>query len=84
MTASFVLSRVSRCGVAQGYTSLAPLPAALLDGHFEHPGVLALQGGVPLTNDATRTYIMRGRLLSIFGSPHDYLISRWFHLDEEC
>ncbi|MDQ6734059.1 MAG: hypothetical protein M3Z35_08080 [Nitrospirota bacterium] len=36
----FVLSRVSRCGVAQGYVSLDPLPAALLDSHFEHPAVL--------------------------------------------
>jgi hypothetical protein len=41
MPASFVLSRVSRCGVAQGYAALAPLPAALLDGHFEHPALLA-------------------------------------------
>jgi hypothetical protein len=41
MAASFVLGRVSRCGVAQGYASLAPLPAALLDGHFEHPVMLA-------------------------------------------
>jgi hypothetical protein len=40
MPASFVLGRVSRCGVAQGYASLAPLPAALLDGHFEHPAML--------------------------------------------
>ena len=36
----FVFSRVSRCGVAQGYASLAPLPAALLDDHFEHPVVI--------------------------------------------
>jgi hypothetical protein len=41
MPASFVLGRVSRCGVAQGYASLAPLPAALLDDHFEHPAMLA-------------------------------------------
>src|SRR3979409_841700 len=40
MAASFVLGRVSRCGVAQGYASLAPLHAALLDGHFEHPAML--------------------------------------------
>jgi len=40
MPASFVLGRFSRCGVAQGYASLAPLPAALLDGHFEHPAML--------------------------------------------
>jgi len=37
MAVSVVLSRVSRCGVAQGYAALPPLPAALLDGHFEHP-----------------------------------------------
>jgi hypothetical protein len=48
MTASFVLSRVSRCGVAQGYASLAPLAAVLLDGHFEHPGVLAPKVECPL------------------------------------
>jgi hypothetical protein len=40
MAASFVLSRVSRCGVAQGYAALASLPAALLDSHFEQPVVL--------------------------------------------
>ncbi|HKN87971.1 MAG TPA: hypothetical protein VJV04_14005 [Nitrospiraceae bacterium] len=37
MAGSFVLSRVSRCSVAQGYASLDPLHAALLNGHFEHP-----------------------------------------------
>ena len=36
MPASFVLSRLSRCGVAQGYAALDPLPAALLDSRFEH------------------------------------------------
>ena len=30
MPASVVLGRVSCCGVAQGYASLDPLPAALL------------------------------------------------------
>jgi hypothetical protein len=35
--ASFVLGRDSRCGVAQGYASLASLPAASLDNRFEHP-----------------------------------------------
>jgi hypothetical protein len=37
----FVLSRVSRCGVAQGYASLAPFAAASLDGCFEHPALTA-------------------------------------------
>ena len=35
--ASFVLSRSSPCNVPQGYASVAELPAALLDGLFEHP-----------------------------------------------
>jgi hypothetical protein len=35
--ASFVLGRDSCCGVAQGYASLASLPAASLDNRFEHP-----------------------------------------------
>ncbi|MGH7233344.1 MAG: hypothetical protein ACREJU_18585, partial [Nitrospiraceae bacterium] len=43
----FVLSRVSRCGVAQGYASLAPLPAASLDGHFEHPAGESATGAEP-------------------------------------
>jgi hypothetical protein len=34
MAAGFVLDRVCRCGVAQGYASLTPLPAALPDDHF--------------------------------------------------
>jgi hypothetical protein len=38
---SFILSRVSRCGVAQGYASLATLPAASQDDYFEHPAMLA-------------------------------------------
>jgi len=37
MRASFVLSRLSRCSLVQGYAALVPLPAALLDGRFEHP-----------------------------------------------
>jgi hypothetical protein len=36
-SASGVLSRVSPCDVPSGYASVAPLPAALLDGLFEHP-----------------------------------------------
>ena len=84
MTASFVLSRVSRCGVAQGYTSLAPLPAALLDGHFEHPGVLAFQGGVPLTNDATRTYIIEESAVVDFRLPTRLSHIHNAHFDEEC
>lgn len=58
IVASFVLSRVSRCGVAQGYASLATLPAASPeerrvlarrgwvgenDGYFEHPALTARQ-----------------------------------------
>ena len=75
MTASFVLSRVSRCGVAQGYASLAPLPAVLLDGHFEHPGMLAPPGAVPPYQRRDKDlHHERNRLLSIFGFPHDYLI----------
>jgi hypothetical protein len=35
--ASIVLSRSSPCNVPQGYVSVAELPAALLDGLFEHP-----------------------------------------------
>jgi hypothetical protein len=76
MTASFVLSRVSRCGVAQGYASLAPLPAALLDGHFEHPGdASASRCSAPYQRRDKDLHHERNRLLSIFGSPHDYLIS---------
>ena len=37
MLASFVLSRLSRCGVAHGYGALVPLPETVLDSHFEHP-----------------------------------------------
>ena len=37
MTPSVVLSRASPCNVPQGYASVAELPAALLDGLFEHP-----------------------------------------------
>ena len=33
---SGVLSRPSPCDVPQGYASVAELPAALLDGPFEH------------------------------------------------
>jgi hypothetical protein len=40
----FVLSRVSRCGVAQGYASLATLPTGSLDGYFEHPAMLTFLG----------------------------------------
>jgi hypothetical protein len=41
MAASFVLGHDPRCDVAQGYASLASLPAASLDDHFEHPAMLA-------------------------------------------
>jgi len=34
---SVVLSRPSPCNVPQGYASVAELPAALLNGLFEHP-----------------------------------------------
>ena len=34
---SVVLSRPSPCNVPQGYASVVPLPAALLECHFEHP-----------------------------------------------
>jgi hypothetical protein len=40
----FVLSRVSRCGVAQGYASLDPFAAASLDDYFEHPAMLTFLG----------------------------------------
>ena len=33
----FVLSRPSPCDVPKGYDSVAGLPAALLEGRFEHP-----------------------------------------------
>ena len=36
-SASGVLSPVSLCDVPSGYASVAPLPAALLAGFFEHP-----------------------------------------------
>jgi hypothetical protein len=36
-SASVVLSRSSPCNVPQGYASVADLPAALLNGLFEHP-----------------------------------------------
>jgi hypothetical protein len=36
-SASFVLSRASPCDVPRGYASVAELPAALLNGLFEHP-----------------------------------------------
>jgi len=38
---SSVLGRTAPCDVPQGYASVALLPAALLDGRFEHPS----QGG---------------------------------------
>jgi hypothetical protein len=38
--ASIVLGRSSPCNVPQGYASVAELPAALLDGIFEHPAEL--------------------------------------------
>ena len=34
---SVVLGRTSPCNVPQGYASSCPLPAALLEGRFEHP-----------------------------------------------
>ena len=37
MASSSVLGRTAPCDVPQGYASVALLPAALLDGHFEHP-----------------------------------------------
>jgi len=37
MVPSFVLSHVPPCDVPQGYASVVPFPAALLDDHFEHP-----------------------------------------------
>ena len=39
MAHCFVLDR-GRCSVAQGYASLVPLTAALLDGYVEHPAIL--------------------------------------------
>ena len=41
-SASGVLSPVSPCDVPSGYASVAPLPAALLDGLFEHPAKAVL------------------------------------------
>ena len=41
-SASGVLSPVSPCDVPSGYASVAPLPAALLDGLFEHPAKTVL------------------------------------------
>ena len=46
-SSSVVLSRPSLCNVPQGYASVAELPAALLECHFEHPaGIILLSCGI--------------------------------------
>jgi hypothetical protein len=46
-SASGVLSPVSPCDVPSGYASVAPLPAALLDGLFEHHAKTVLYYTLP-------------------------------------
>ena len=47
MPPSVVLSRVPPCDVPQGYASVVPLPAALLDSLFEQPADVKDQYGMP-------------------------------------
>ena len=54
MTPSIVFSRPSPCNIPQGYASVAELPAALLDSHFEHPAKWFVVSGYSTIVSTTR------------------------------
>ena len=66
-SASGVLSPVSPCDVPSGYASVAPLPAAFLDGLFEHPG--GYSGISPVYNIPT-VLLCVNRVFPQTASPH--------------
>ncbi len=70
MATSVVLSRPSPCDVPRGYASVAGLPAASLDDHFEHPGWFAMaKSWPPLEHDmrvCSVYYLLRSVYLCSF------------------